>query len=604
MPFTIRAAFLMHMYQGADDMREPELYPSPERLYRALVSAAYGPCGFESGELGRPDSLSDEAIRSALAWLESNPPDAIRLPSYVPRKESSVIVYRDRGTFPKNSKNAKSVPKNARPVARSVVGKTALVRTVYDPTEKGDLVWQWGVSPDSRIVDTLDALCAEVPYLGEACCPVRIEATGDVPEYPMPYSIIRRDVDALDRYARLTALKFRTPISGHLRELQEGHKNIRIQELTASRKNRENNDEEERIILSNTLNAYVRDSLYIRDEYQPKQSFTSPWTRCMIIPAEVVKPPDNAPVRSEDGAPIESAWNPAESELVAWAVAMHRMLVRQWGYGASPVLTGRYDAAAIEMIGRPANNVAIHILTKDAPVREDLRPLLPAFLVMMPTDMPFDESDKLAALCEGLRGSRLFYSRESETLRLGAAVEMDAVDLWKPVSDGCERWWTPFPMCIREAFPVRQRRSGGRRWGAREDIALALGHMLRDSIDMPDGTGAGTTGRMTAGERQRSYWDIIDRVTGGDHPDQAQHIRICDAKPVYRTGMHDYVHKTPAGHMLAASTALLAFPAEYGADTTIMAIGQSRHLGGGLLIPVDIASQLIDAATGRPLWTR
>ena len=64
------------------------------------------------------------------------------------------------------------------------------------------------------------------------------------------------------------------------------------------------------------------------------------------------------------------------------------------------------------------------------------------------------------------------------------------------------------------------------------------------------------------------------------------------------------VHKTPAGHLLAASTALLAFPAAHGADTIVMAIGQSRHLGGGLLIPVDIANQLIDAATGRPLWTR
>ena len=586
MPFAIRATFLMHVYQGADETGRPEPYPSPERLYRALVAAAYGPCGFESGESDRPDMLSDESIRRALAWLESNPPTAIRLPLRIRRNTSAATLYRDRGIWD---------DKKCKPV---IADRGSLTRAAYDATADGDLVWQWETVPNKTVAETLDALGAEIPYLGEACCPVRIGATVDAGTYPLPRSIIRQDSDMLDFATMPAALRFRAPAPGHLKELQDGHAKA------YPHKGKPSSKETEQTVLLNTLDTCVRNVIYMRDDAHPKSANTAPWTRCMIIPAEVVDRPANVRVRSAGDTPIGSAWEPDESELVAWAVAMHRMLVRQWGYGASPVLTGRYDAAALAMVGRPANNVAIHILTKDASVREDLRQLLPAFLVMLPTDMPFDESDKLVSLCEGLRGHRLFYSRESETLRLGTSVEEDASSLWKPVPDGCERWWTPFPMCIREAFPVRQHRGGGRRWGAREDIALAIGHMLRDSIDMPDGTGVGTAGRMTVSERQRSYWEIIDRVTGGDHPDQTQHIRICDAKPVYRTGMHDYVHKTPAGHMLAASTALLAFPAEYGADTTIMAIGQSRHLGGGLLIPVDIAGQLIDAATGRPLWTR
>ena len=282
MPFTIRAAFLMHTYQGADETGRPEPYPSPERLYRALVAAAYGSCGFESGDSDRPDVLSDEAIRSALAWLESHMPDAIRLPLRIRRNTSAATLYRDRGIWDK--KKHKSV----------ISDRGTLTRTAYDATADGDLIWQWEVSPDKTIVDTLDALCSEVPYLGEACCPVRIEATVDAVAYPLSRSVIRRDRDTLDFTVISSVLKFRTPAPGHLKELQDGHAKA------YPRKGKPSSTESEQTVLSNTLDVCVHTATYACDDDQLKRPFTAPWTRCMIIPAKVVGRPANARVRSED----------------------------------------------------------------------------------------------------------------------------------------------------------------------------------------------------------------------------------------------------------------------------------------------------------------
>lgn len=41
MAFAISAFFPLGFYQGSDSGGRPESYPSPSRLYSALVSAAY-----------------------------------------------------------------------------------------------------------------------------------------------------------------------------------------------------------------------------------------------------------------------------------------------------------------------------------------------------------------------------------------------------------------------------------------------------------------------------------------------------------------------------------------------------------------------------------
>ena len=68
--------------------------------------------------------------------------------------------------------------------------------------------------------------------------------------------------------------------------------------------------------------------------------------------------------------------------------------------------------------------------------------------------------------------------------------------------------------------------------------------------------------------------------------------------------MADCVNKTQPGNLLMGMTALLSFDKQqWPIEQSAIAIGQSRHLGGGFLVPVDVYTQLIDK-NGKPVWLR
>lgn len=56
MAFAITANFLLGTYQGSDSGGRPEPYPSPDRLYKACVAAAYNTFDDESGSKTYCDS--------------------------------------------------------------------------------------------------------------------------------------------------------------------------------------------------------------------------------------------------------------------------------------------------------------------------------------------------------------------------------------------------------------------------------------------------------------------------------------------------------------------------------------------------------------------
>lgn len=112
MAFAITANFLLGTYQGSDSGGRPEPYPSPDRLYKACVAAAYNTFDFERQTDDRV--LTDEQIKNALAWLEDNPPHSILLPRVIP-PTSDAISYRDKGYLEKgkvqkNGEELASVP--------------------------------------------------------------------------------------------------------------------------------------------------------------------------------------------------------------------------------------------------------------------------------------------------------------------------------------------------------------------------------------------------------------------------------------------------------------------------------------------------------------
>lgn len=96
---------------------------------------------------------------------------------------------------------------------------------------------------------------------------------------------------------------------------------------------------------------------------------------------------------------------------------------------------------------------------------------------------------------------------------------------------------------------------------------MALGHVWRDSyVPQTDAT-----------SREERYWDLVDAIKS-----KTSHFRIFDWHAVYRVNMTDYAHHADSSNVLHGMQALVAI--SDGADSldcAAMAIGQSRHLGGG-----------------------
>ncbi|MDF7663610.1 type I-U CRISPR-associated protein Csb2 [Bifidobacterium sp. ESL0763] len=567
MSFIISVHFLMGTYQGADDTGRPEAYPSPERLYKALVSVAHTVFGFRSGVSAEEEHLSDDAIAAALQWFERNPPDAIYLPRKIRRngrRKHDTFTYRDKGYWNK-AQGVKTIDAvTGRQDIRSSKASRVGIATAYDDDEAdGNLAWQWAEAPDEHIREALARLCWEVPYLGEACSPVSLSAH-EMGEgtYPLSGSLeIDRQLSL--RHASISE-EFQVPDEGHLQELEDGYAQANPKKKTKKIAF----SEHENTVVSDSLTQHVRNVGYLRPSLQDdSKKLRAPWSLGVFIPVEVL-------------GDKQAQWQPRESQYVAWCVALHRLLVRLGGYGVTPVLTGKYEPD----IERPANNVAIQILSDGGlPIAPEMleRMNLPGFLVMIPRSASGADVSTIISLCESLKGRRLYFSKNYETLRLGEAVtDIDLSQFWESVRTGCRRFWTPSPFCLRETRSIPSE-DPGKRWKAREDMALAVGHVWRKNFKPS----------APCASKEEEYWGFVDNVLETDSP-----AGIVSARIVARTQMGDYAHRSDP------STPLLGVMASMRLDLVtereVVAIGQSRHLGGGLLVPVDYPERLADDIVG------
>lgn len=209
MAFAITANFLLGTYQGSDSGGRPEPYPSPDRLYKACVAAAYNTFDFERQTDDRV--LTDEQIKNALAWLEDNPPHSILLPRVIP-PTSDAISYRDKGYLEKGK------------VKKSPDKASKAMSYCQNAVESLLLTWQWDENPNQEVINTLNLLCGEVPYLGEACSVVELKviAGGGIPE-------VQRDKTwTLEKGPMLSGISrhnrvFAVPGTGRLEELKRAY---------------------------------------------------------------------------------------------------------------------------------------------------------------------------------------------------------------------------------------------------------------------------------------------------------------------------------------------------------------------------------------------
>lgn len=515
--------------------------------------------------------------KNALAWLEDNPPHSILLPRVIP-PTSDAISYRDKGYLEKGK------------VKKSPDKASKAMSYCQNAVESLLLTWQWDENPNQEVINTLNLLCGEVPYLGEACSVVELKviAGGGIPE-------VQRDKTwTLEKGPMLSGISrhnrvFAVPGTGRLEELKRAYMAANP-EGKGKGKNAAKSKIRAKEAEQNFLNDYVPKETEGLAGYRPpfvhsERALEAPWTRVIVMSVTV----------DEGHQGEKSEWKPSESEYVGWAVALHRFLVKQWGVDPAPSLVGKY----VSGIKRPANNVAIQILDSELKssygiqLRDDVARKLPGFLIMLPKDMPQHDMQKLYDVCKRSKGKTLYFSQAVPKLRLGESALIDAEHLWKPVSVDFVRYWMPRPLAIAETRPIPDPKKK-RHWRAAESMYLALGHVWRDKYVPND----------IQGTRESRYWETVDAVA-----DQSSNFRIFDCRRVSRVNMIDYAHHTNSSNVLRAMSALIAISDGEGSlDCAALAVGQSRHLGGGFLVPLDFPKNMIvpdgHFEKGVPSWLK
>lgn len=281
--------------------------------------------------------------------------------------------------------------------------------------------------------------------------------------------------------------------------------------------------------------THARDHQFVKPE---PPAPTTPWATAMVFPMSRTVPPE---------------------ERVAWAVAFHRMLAARLGDDAPSSITGLYP----ESLPRPANRVAVQVLGNAS----HLGVAHSALLLMLPQGLgDIDRGRLVAALAHG---SVLRSRFGVEDLRCVGEVQAD--EFWYAPAIGTTRFWAPAPALVAETR--RQPDLASRRWTLAEAALLSLGFVFRDSIP------------PAAAGRQR-YWSVVDHVIG-------EGARVVECHPLADSRAERYAHKLPSSLVVQPFTALLYLGSLAG-PRDLVAIGQSRHLGGGLLQPVDLPGEIAE----------
>ncbi|MGH3815662.1 MAG: type I-G CRISPR-associated protein Csb2 [Pseudonocardiaceae bacterium] len=262
---------------------------------------------------------------------------------------------------------------------------------------------------------------------------------------------------------------------------------------------------------------------------------TDPWTRVLLLPLRSGRP---------------CGW---ERLRVRWAVALHRALISLVGDGAPRMLTGAYPAGAPQ----PANRVAIQ------PIDGSLR--IPewdnaGFALLLPRDADAADLRVLASAVQVLRlvrlprGDTVAIDHRNVTVR-------SAADFWQPLAAGYRRHWVTTPAAVPETRGLRSRP-----WSLADAVRLSVGLVWRDEL-------------IGRGRGEAWYRKVADAAARHGVQVEAVH-RVTD------TDLGRFVHKVAPGAVVQPYRAEVAL-GDLAGDRTLIAIGQSRHLGGGLLVPCD-----------------
>ncbi|MFT3887622.1 MAG: type I-U CRISPR-associated protein Csb2 [Arachnia sp.] len=279
-------------------------------------------------------------------------------------------------------------------------------------------------------------------------------------------------------------------------------------------------------------------------------------TTRLLVPVDAVEAA--VPWPTAVALPIQQGPAVGPEDRVGVARDLHRALVAVIGQDCPPVVTGHY----VEGAARPTNRVALHYVPPGAPLATGNR--APHLLALIPGGTPAEEVD---AILSGL--GRIKKLRTT----LGAFM-LDRMDLrggrefWAPPAAGTHREWKTDPVAI----PERQGSAPTREELLAQAAAWALGNVLR-GLDEQAGS---------RDPRHRLAWL---RSRGGE---------VLEAESYFTPRPARFVHRTNRSMPIMPYVARLAL-GDLLPSQAVIAIGQSRHLGGGLLVPVDRRARSIYA---------
>ncbi|AZA10486.1 type I-G CRISPR-associated protein Csb2 [Corynebacterium gerontici] len=258
-----------------------------------------------------------------------------------------------------------------------------------------------------------------------------------------------------------------------------------------------------------------------------------------------------------------------EQHRQAWCVAMHRAIIAAIQSGVPPMVTGQYPKT---MPDRPSNHLSIQYLTKEQVERHGLQNH--AIALLLPNDATAEDLIRLAQGLESIRTLRCKYGRRRLEFN-GVAVR--AEEFWEAPKPGSYRLWLPTPLAVTEVRSPKRSRTGGRPWGLADAGLVSIA--LAWSAFLPKVKGNSDERHIARHEKARNYGVRVARTT----------LRAANTQ--------HFIYKTRKGSVPQMWTGLIDL-GELAPTTVMAAIGQSRHLGGGLLVPVDVPEALVTTLMG------
>ncbi len=241
-------------------------------------------------------------------------------------------------------------------------------------------------------------------------------------------------------------------------------------------------------------------------------------------------------------------WVLREERRVAFATAAHRSIVRAIGSDVPAFVTGRDGAGPL----RGPGHLALHLLPGSDRSGAEL-------IVALPGDVA--EADR-ATLLEAL-GSGLRVRVGRGDVRLGAPTLGSALPFWSTDERVMQ---TTVPLVLDNAGAPRR---GA--WSLDDAVLCSIGYALRAIVESDGfewGSGWEFRRGLVAELRRRGVRTSCSRVAGS---------------------ASRYAHRVPDGELLVAVDARVDLGELAPLPGGFLALGRARHLGGGLLVPDELA---------------